>query len=136
MLQTRISTSFPAPIKDKMKTLLRLQAEKNNKKSSSSNNSKAERGEDILIAERVKLLYSRLAGLSLSIHPSSFPPSDNSSSQVTPRQKLRSNSFVIFVCGVPSTTPPSSLSIANTTTNLTTPPTSLQSSKFRLRLAL
>jgi hypothetical protein len=58
MLQTRICQSFPAPIKDKMKNLL-LAADKNKNKKTSSVTS---RGEDATIAERVKLLYSRLAG--------------------------------------------------------------------------
>lgn len=56
MLQTRIANSFPPPIRDKMKNFLLL-AEKNKKNSSSKG-----RGEEVIIAERVKLLYSRLAG--------------------------------------------------------------------------
>lgn len=58
LLQTRIATSFPLPIKEKMNTLLRI-ADKN-KHNKSSN--KLDRGEEFSIAERVKLLYSRLSG--------------------------------------------------------------------------
>lgn len=56
MLQTRISNSFPAPIKEKMKNYL-MHAEKNKNKKSTN------KGEEVIIAERVKMLYSRLAGM-------------------------------------------------------------------------